>query len=225
MSSKTPLDTTSTEASDPAVSAKNAKKKKNVQSVIGQIGLDMIPVVAGILIALFINNLQQNYRDKKLLESTLQSLSEEFKENKENIDLLLPLQKRFLDTLQHYKEDNTYSIFDIATKASKMGTPDIYSTNWQASLNNNSIQLLNFQTIHLLSQIESKYRELKEQETMIASITLGPPMFKTGEEGLEYRNGMELWITSYIGNEEELLELYKKFEEIVRNKQYTHDSQ
>lgn len=221
MDSKTPSDA-SVEVSDAGASAQTPKKK-TIKAVMGKIGLDIIPVIAGILIALFINNLQQNYRDKKLLESTLRSLSEEFKKNTENIYAYLPRQTRFLDTLQYYKEDKTYSIFDIATKASGMGSPEIHSTNWQTSLNNNSLGLLNFQTIDLLSQIDSKYQELREQEMFFYSIAYGPPIFKKGEEGLEYRKGMELWLISYIGNEKELLALYEEFVKILQNKQYYQD--
>ncbi len=195
-------------------------RRKPLKAAIGKIGLDIIPVIAGILIALFINNLQKDYRDEKLLESTLQSLSEEFKKNSENINAYLPRQTHFLDTIQHYREDKTYSIFDIATKANGMGSPEIHSTNWQTSLNNSSLCLLNFQTINLLSRIDSKYQELKEQEKFFYHIAYGPPIFKKGGEGLEYRKGMELWLTSYIGNEKELLALYEEFEEILKNKQY-----
>ncbi|MEO0330104.1 MAG: hypothetical protein AAF223_00235, partial [Bacteroidota bacterium] len=74
---------------------------------MGRVGREMIPVIAGILIALFINNWQQSYRDEKLLESTLQSLSEEFDKNAENIQSYLPRQSHFLDTLRLYHDDTT----------------------------------------------------------------------------------------------------------------------
>ena len=187
---------------------------------MGQVGREMIPVIAGILIALFINNWQQSYRDEKLLESTLQSLSEEFDKNAENIQSYLPRQSHFLDTLRLYHDDTTLSILDIATKTCGMGSPEIYATNWQLSVNNNSMRLLNFQTINLLSQIESKYQELRDQDRFLYPILYGPPVFQTGEEGVAYRRGMELWLNSYMGNEKELLALYEEFQQIVQNREY-----
>lgn len=195
-------------------------KKSGIKAVIRKIGLDMIPVIAGILIALFISNLQQNFLDHRLLRSTLQSLSDEFSKNKENIERLLPRQQSFLDTLILFMEDTSYSISDMSEKTKGMGTPEIYSTNWRSSLNNNSLRLLNFSTISLLSQIDAKYQELKAQEEFIFSVAYGPPFFKKGEEGWEYRKGLESWMHSYIGNQHELLDLYKQFEQVVETKKY-----
>ena len=219
MSSKTPLDT-SVEASDSPASPKNSKKKRNVKSVISRIGLDMIPVIAGILIALFINNVQQNNRDRKLLESTLQSLANEFTENAAEINEKLPLYQRWIDTLQQYKESENHSIYDMITKVGTISTANIFTTNWQASLNNNSLRFLNFQTIQLLSEIDAQHQEVRRQEDILYPIVFGPPMFKKGKEGLEYRQGLELWFTAFRINEVDLLKLYEEFEQVVKNKQY-----
>ena len=213
MSEKAPLNTD--EVTDLHPIEKNHKKKKNFKKVLGKIGLDMIPVVVGILIALFINNLRENYQNKKLLEGTLLSLSEEFKENIEGIQINRQRLTQLLDTLLHYREDSTNSIFDLANKANGIGFAEIHFTNWQISLNNNSLRLLNIQTVNLLSKIDAKHRELKEQESFIYPIVFGPPFFKKGEEGLAYKKGLEIWLTAYIGNEKELLALYEDFEKAV----------
>jgi hypothetical protein len=89
MDSNTPS-SPSLEVSTSKPTANLPVKKRNATYFMGQMGREMIPVIAGILIALFINNWQQNYRDEKLLESTLQSLSEEFDKNTENIQSYLP---------------------------------------------------------------------------------------------------------------------------------------
>jgi hypothetical protein len=222
MSSKTPSDTPG-EVSDSHPSAENSKKKP-VKSVISRIGLDMIPVVAGILIALFINNLQQDYRDKKLLESTLQSLSNEFTDNAAEITENLPFHLRLIDTLQHYKESEHHSIHDMVTKVGKLSTANIFTTNWQATLNNNSLGFLNYKTVQLLSDIDAQQQEMRKQEEMLLPVVLGPPMYKRGKEGLEYRLGLEKWLLTFIGNEEALLGLYEEFEQVVRNKQYIQDA-
>lgn len=192
----------------------------NGRSLIVKLSLDMIPVIAGILIALFINSLQENYSDKKLLESTLQSLEGEFSRNQSNIETLLPRQQTFLDSLQHYLSEKSYSVSDIGNKTKGMGTPELYSTHWRSSLSNNSMRLLNFKTVTLLSQIDSKHNELGEQERFIFSIFYGPPMFKRGEEGWEYRKGLEQWVIAYMANERELIKLYSQFKEIVQSNTY-----
>jgi hypothetical protein len=41
---------------------------------------------------------------------------------------------------------------------------------------------------------------------------------KWGPEGRDYRRGMELWLTGYMGNEQKLLELYQRFKQVVSRK-------
>lgn len=202
------------------VSLMKEKEKGRFGFWLGKIGLEMIPVVAGILIALFISNLQQNRRDRRLLESTMESLTTEFSGNRKNIEASLPRQQLFLDTLRHYMDDRTYCIFDMSNKTGGMGTPEIHATNWHSSLNNNSLGLLNFATVNLLSQIDAKYQELRDQESFMYPIAYGPPMFRKGEDGWEYRKGLELWVISYVSNERELLALYDRFEQVVHAKDY-----
>lgn len=87
-------------------------------------------------------------------------------------------------------------------------------------MNNNSLMLLNFEAVNLLSRIDAKHEELKDQEKFINPTVFGPPFYKKGKEGLEYRKGMELWMAVLIGNERELLDLYQEFEELLQNKKY-----
>lgn len=216
MSEKARLDTN--EVNDPQTVETNHRRGKKFRKVLGKIGLDMIPVVFGILIALFINNLRENYQDRKLLKGTLLSLSEEFKKNIEGIQKNLRRQTLLLDTLQYYRKDSTYSIFDLATKAEGIGLAEIYSTNWQISLNNNSLRLLHIRTINLLSKIDFKHRELKDYESIIYPILLGPRIYKRGKEGLDHRKGLEAWLENYIGNQKELLALYEDFEKAIADK-------
>jgi hypothetical protein len=208
------------ESSEPNLNVKGQR----VLPLLRKLGLDIIPVIIGILIALFINNAQQNYRDKKLLDSTLQSLSNEFSYNAMAIKGKLPLHQQWIDTLLQYKDSEHYSIQDLMTKVGSVSTANIFTTNWQATLGNNSLGFLNFETVQLLSKIDAQHQELRRQEDLLYPIVFGPPLSKTGKEGWEYRQGLELWFIAFRANEESLLELYEEFKQVVARKQYVQDS-
>jgi hypothetical protein len=91
-------------------------------------------------------------------------------------------------------------------------------------LNNSSLGFLNFQTVQLLSKIDAVHREMRRQEDLLYPIVFGPPLSKKGMDGWEYRQGLELWFIAFKANEENLLELYAEFEQMVTSKQYVHDS-
>lgn len=57
-------------------------KTTTMKEKIKKILLDMIPVILGILIALFIGNIKENIDDKSFVKKILSSVSQELEENK-----------------------------------------------------------------------------------------------------------------------------------------------
>ncbi len=192
-----------------------SRKPKRLYKVVAKLGFELVTIIVGISIALFVNNLQERKRDRKVLTATLHGLSQEFSKNVENINKIQPTLERFRDTLQFYEKDMNLSLYDLATKSPGLNTADLYTTNWQATLSSNSLRLLDFETITLLSQIDAKHQELKDQEAILVSIVYSPAMYRSEKEGLEYRNLLNEWIGGYLGNEQELIELYNRFNECI----------
>lgn len=192
-----------------------SRKPKRLYKVVAKLGFELVTIIVGISIALFVNNLQERKRDRKVLTATLHGLSQEFSKNVENINKIQPTLERFRDTLQFYEKDMNLSLYDLAAKSPGLNTADLYTTNWQATLSSNSLRLLDFETITLLSQIDAKHQELKDQEAILVSIVYSPAMYRSEKEGLEYRKLLAEWIGGYLGNEQELIELYNRFNEWI----------
>ena len=183
--------------------------------MLAKLAFELVTIIAGILIALFVNNVQEQKRDREILQVTLQSLSVEFAKNIENMQRIQPRLERFRDTLTFYQTQKKFSLNDIAVKAPGLTTADLYTTNWQAALSSNSVRLLRFETVTLLSQIDAKHRELKDQSTVLSSIVYSPALYKTGDEAMVYRKVIGDWLGSYLGNEQELIALYKEFDKTI----------
>ncbi len=195
-----------------------AKKKSNrVYRTLAKFGFELVTIIAGILIALFVNNLREHNHDSTMLASTLNSLSQEFKVNIESINRIQPRLERFRDTLEFYENDTHLSIYDLTTRAPGLGTAELHTTNWQATLSGNSLRLLSFETITLLSQIDSKHHELKNEGATLVSIINSPALYRTDEEGYRYRKVLSDWVVSYLSNEQELIALYNQFNQLIKN--------
>ena len=192
------------------------KKYKSVYRMLARFGFELLTIIAGILIALFVNNWQVRNHDRAILESTLNSLSREFEENIESINRIQPKLERFRDTLKFYESNTAVSIYDLTTRAPGLGTADLHTTNWQTTLTSNSIRLLNFQTVTLLSKIDSKHQELKNETAQLISIIYSPALYRMDEEGYRYRKVLGDWIASYLGNEQELIVLYNEFKQLIK---------
>ncbi len=193
----------------------NDGKPRPVYRALTKLAFELVAVIAGILIALFVSNLQERKHDKELLEGTLSSLVKEFDKNIANIRSKQLRIERFRDTLKFYDQNMSLSISDLTLKSPGLTAVELYTTNWQTSLSTNSLRLLDFETVTKLSQIDAKHKEMNDQALMLTNMIFNTAVFRTGKEGMEHRKILGWWIDAYLGNINELEELYNQFDTMV----------
>ena len=134
---------------------------------IYQIIKEVIPVIIGILIALLINNWNEERKEKKYLNQIFISINKELEESR--IDLIenIPKQQVLIDSLNRYLNDETVSVFDIIKKAGGIHGSTIKNSSWKA-ISNSRIELVEFQKLSDLSEIdESKmFLEIKREKLL-----------------------------------------------------------
>lgn len=121
--------------------------------------IEIIPVLVGILLALFINNWRQSVSESNYINNSIISI---IKENGENIDELnysIQRQITFIDTLEYYMEDDRFKLVDIIRKTSGVYTPDLKSTTWKFLIQDSKHTLVEYEFINRLAEIE-KYENL-----------------------------------------------------------------
>jgi hypothetical protein len=197
---------------------KDEEKKergKSIRKTVTRLAFELLTVIAGILIALFVNNIQEQRNDERILNETLRSLSLEFDKNLDNIKAIAHRLNRFRDTLTFYENNESISIFDLTVKAPGLSAADLYTTNWQVTLSSNSLRLINFETVTLLSKIDAKHNELKDQAAVLNDLVYNTAIYKTDREGFYHRRVLASWISGYMANEGELAALYDQFRAVV----------
>ncbi|HZI26421.1 MAG TPA: hypothetical protein VFD46_15155, partial [Chryseolinea sp.] len=60
---------------------KKERSKTTAYRIGVKLAIELLTVIAGILIALFVNSVQEKRHDKKILDETLHALSAEFDKN------------------------------------------------------------------------------------------------------------------------------------------------
>src|SRR5690554_1879820 len=123
--------------------------KKNIKSFIKEI----VPIILGILIALYINNWNENRKDEKYINQMITSIDKELKESNKDIKETIPLQKTLIDTLNFYRKDDNVSIGDVMMKANGVHIPSIKISSWKA-ISNSKIELMDYDRISALANIE-----------------------------------------------------------------------
>lgn len=124
---------------------------------------EIIPVIVGILIALYINNWNENRKEKKYINQIFTSIDKELIESKQEIETKIPLQKTLIDTIDFYSDNKNLTIFDVAIKADGIHIPTIKLNTWK-SLSNSKIELAEYKKMSVLSGIEEKRELLRRKE-------------------------------------------------------------
>jgi hypothetical protein len=200
---------------------KKERKQTTPYKIATKLALELVTVIAGILIALFVNSVQEGRTDKKILDETLHALSLEFDKNRENINSKSDRLQRFRDTLEFYRKYESLSVYDLTLKSPGLTAVELFTTNWQVTLSSNSLRLMNFETITLLSKIDAKHKELIDQAAILTSLVYNTLHYKNDREGFYHRKVLTSWIDGYMGNEKELIALYDQFKTSLKQKAKT----
>ena len=114
---------------------------------------EIIPVIAGILIALFIDNWNSERKDKSYINQVFSTINSELKESDKDIKSNIPQQKSLIDSLEFYSKNKNVTILDIVMKSKGIYVPSIRINAWK-SVSNSKIDLIEYEKVTTLSNIE-----------------------------------------------------------------------
>ena len=142
--------------------------KKAIKSYSIQFFKEIIPVVAGILIALFIDNWNAERKDKAYIEQVFSTIHSELKETNEAISSNIPLQKSLIDSLEFYSTNQKVAIVDIVMKSKGIYVPNIRINAWK-SVSSSKIDLIKYEKVTTLSNIEELKTTLNNKTQFLMS--------------------------------------------------------
>ena len=131
--------------------------KKEIKDYTIQFIKEIVPVIAGILISLFIDNWNSERKDKVYINQVFSTINSELKDSKEDIKATIPRQKALIDSLEFYSSNKNVKLSDIILKSKGIYIPQIKINAWK-SVSSTKIDLVDYNQITTLSNIQ----ELKE---------------------------------------------------------------
>lgn len=127
--------------------------KEKIKNYSYQFVKEIIPVIAGILIALYIDNWNSERKDKAYLSQVFSTINNELNDTKEEISELLPQQKSLIDSLELHAHRKNSKILDVVMKSKGIYIPQVKINAWK-SISNSKIDLVDYKKIALLSNLE-----------------------------------------------------------------------
>lgn len=167
---------------------------------------EIVPIIVGILIAMYINNWNEDRKDKKYINQIFLSIKKELAETNDEIINKIPLQKSLIDSLDFYLEDTKISLIDIIIKSKGIQIPPIKMNAWK-SFSNSRIELLEYDKVSILANIEEQREVFKMKTEQLATFTYS----NTKETGKNKKDLMKLMMQDIIITEMSIQEYIMKF--------------
>ena len=126
---------------------------------IKQLIREIIPVIIGILIALFINNWNEDRKDKMYLDKIFLSIENELNDSATEIKSVMPKQIASVDTLDVYLNNQQVTLYEIMIRSNGIQMPTIKTNSWNA-IANSKIELIEYDKLSALSEIAERKENL-----------------------------------------------------------------
>ncbi len=170
---------------------------------------EIIPVTAGILIALSIGNWSENKKDTKYVNQILTSIQSDLNETKMSIDEKIPDQKSLIDSLDFYSNNDSLTVLDIALKVNGFQTPTVKMNSWK-SISNSKIELIDYKKVAILSEIEEINEVLKMKTQYLMSFVYSNINSKEKNK----KQTLAILFSDILSNEKDIKRIINEFEKI-----------
>jgi len=181
---------------------------KNLKSYFIKFVKDIIPVIIGILIALFINNWNEDRKEEKYLKQVFSTIKSELKDTSEELKYNIPLQLKLVDTLEYYSNDTNLSLLDITIlKVKGIYLPQIKTNAWK-SISNSKIDLIDYNQITTLSNISDQNEILKSKSNFLMNYIYS----NFYEKDSTKKETLKIIILDIIQTEKTIQQLIENFE-------------
>lgn len=169
---------------------------------------ETIPVIIGILIALLINNWNEDRKDKRYLNQIFSSIENELEESGLDLKRVIPRQLASVDTLNIYMNNDKVTLYEIMIKSNGIQKPVIKTNSWNA-IANSKIELIDYKKLSALSDIEERKENLNQR--IERQMEYGFQNFEKADKNKKII--YQMMILDIIGAEKELL---TKIEELIK---------
>ena len=169
---------------------------------------ETIPVIIGILIALLINNWNEDRKDKIYLNQIFSSIESELEDSSLDIKRVIPKQLASVDTLNTYMDNDNVTLYEIMMKSNGIQSPTIKTNSWNA-IANFKIELIDYKKLSALSDIEERKQNLIQR--IERQMEYGFQNFEKADKNKKVI--FKMMILDIIGAEKEL---QSKIEELIK---------
>lgn len=182
---------------------------KKIKNHGGYFIKEIIPVIVGILIALYINNWNETRKDKAYLQQISHSIESELNDTHKEIGTFIPIQETLIDSLEQHLENQDMTLVDILVQGGGFQIPQVRINTWNA-ISSSKIELLNYKKLTYLSAIA----ELKEYLQTKTDFLLNFLYANTGSQEKSEKETLRIVMFDIIQTEKSIQKAIEAYQEI-----------
>lgn len=171
---------------------------------INKLLLDIIPVVFGVLIALFISGWKQSYDDQQFLDKMYATINQEMEGNVESLTEVLTKHYAFIDSTTAYMEDEDVSIAEILQMNFQVA--NIQNTGWRA-FTNSRLELVDFEVMATLTSLDDSKHNLNLKFEKLMDFIVNNLNSKKREDKMT----MLVLVMNLVDSEEALIRIHRRY--------------
>lgn len=132
--------------------------KKFIKENWGRFVFELITIIAGVLIALAVNEVRQNYAQQELADTALKSIVAEIESNKKFIEQRLPYHRRMvhiLDSLALKNADRPFREVGRLAEWRGIQPPILSDAAWQTAIQSGALAKSDFEKVTQIAKLYS----------------------------------------------------------------------
>ncbi len=128
-------------------------KLKKIQMNYKKIILDFIPAFLGVLVALVLNNWNEQRKENEFITKSIVSIYHDNQSNLENIKAQLESTDKQLDTIKHYLNNKDITIEGIIKKNNGINGEILVQSGWNILENSNLVTKIDYDLVFKLNKM------------------------------------------------------------------------
>ncbi len=167
---------------------------------------DIIPVIVGILIALWLNNWNENRQDRLYIKKVYSAVQQDLYDSSVDITLNLQRHQAYVDTLRAHLENSSVSIMDITTKSKGIYLPAIKISTLKAAAVSRP-DLVDYQKLAALADMEEQKEILSSKSDRLTDFVYS----QSYETSKDKKEMLAILMADLMGTEKALQEIIENF--------------
>lgn len=189
------------------------KKKIKLNASTKDFFRQMLPVLAGVLIALFLNNWNESRKDARFSKKVMEAAISEYQENYKDLKERITDHNAIYDTIDFYQDVDSVFLGHLINKTNGIELLTIKNTTFKAITNSN-IQLIDLKILKKMISIEEFREAIDFQNKVLVDFIYENATSETPEAKMKYG----LMLGDIIGSEKTALDEHKAYFEELSDK-------